>query len=253
VALGDSLTEGLCDASRQRAGEWRGWADRLAMLLASGEAGRGLDYANLAVRSKRIGEVVDEQLPRALELKPDLVSVFAGANDLVRLHADPERLAARLSEGVARLRDSGADVLVVGVFLPPYRGLGALRSRVRRFNRALAAACAENGAVFLDVAGTPELADLRAFAADRVHLSSMGHRALCYRAAGALGIAGAELFGALDAAVHIDDAEPGERMPTLRWLLRHAVPWAGRRVRGRRAGDGLPAKHSDAVRVRVEG
>lgn len=30
VAVGDSLTEGLCDDSRQRPGEFRGWADRLA-------------------------------------------------------------------------------------------------------------------------------------------------------------------------------------------------------------------------------
>ena len=34
VAVGDSLTEGLCDVSRMQAGEYRGWADRLASLLA---------------------------------------------------------------------------------------------------------------------------------------------------------------------------------------------------------------------------
>ncbi len=31
VAVGDSLTEGLCDVSRMQAGEYRGWADRLAI------------------------------------------------------------------------------------------------------------------------------------------------------------------------------------------------------------------------------
>ncbi|MFT4234885.1 MAG: glycosyltransferase, partial [Microbacterium sp.] len=34
VALGDSLTEGLCDTSRMPDGAYRGWADRLATLLA---------------------------------------------------------------------------------------------------------------------------------------------------------------------------------------------------------------------------
>ena len=34
VAIGDSLTEGLCDDSRQEPGEIRGWADRLSMLLS---------------------------------------------------------------------------------------------------------------------------------------------------------------------------------------------------------------------------
>ncbi|TPW70238.1 glycosyltransferase [Schumannella sp. 10F1B-5-1] len=258
VALGDSLTEGLCDASRQAAGEWRGWADRLANLLASADATRSLDYANLAVRSKRVDEVLDEQLPKALAMAPDLVSVLVGANDLVRLHADPIALARRLGAGVARLRATGADVLVIGVFAPSYRGLGPLRARFRRFNRELAVQCAASGARFVDVGGSGAFADAGDWAADRVHLSSIGHRTLCYRAAAALGVPGAGAFEALDAAVHVSadgrparpDADaPGERLPTARWLLQHAAPWAGRRVRGRRAGDGLVAKHAAAVHL----
>ncbi|GAB3405557.1 hypothetical protein GCM10027515_19030 [Schumannella luteola] len=263
VALGDSLTEGLCDASRQAAGQWRGWADRLASLLASGDHAtsstapgvRTLDYANLAVRSKRIQEVIDEQIPRAIALEPDLVSVLVGANDLVRLGADPIALARRLGAGIRDLRDTGADVLVVGVFAPPYRGLGPLRTRFRRFNRELALQCEAAGARFLDVASTGAFADAGDWAADRVHLSSIGHRTLCYRAAAALGIPGAEQFEALDAAVHVgaDADAPGERLPTARWLLQHAAPWAGRRVRGRRAGDGLVAKHAEAVQLTASG
>ncbi|OZB83891.1 MAG: glycosyl transferase, partial [Microbacterium sp. 14-71-5] len=61
VALGDSLTEGLCDPGPD--GALRGWADRLALLLAAREP---LDYANLAIRSKRVGDVCGSQLDRAL-------------------------------------------------------------------------------------------------------------------------------------------------------------------------------------------
>lgn len=252
VALGDSLTEGLCDASRQAEGEWRGWADRLAMLLASAEASRQLDYANLAVRSKRIHEVLDDQLPSALELRPRLASVLVGANDLVRIGARPAELAATLAEGVAELVGCGAEVLVLGVFAPPWRWLGGLRRRIRCFNRELAAHCADLGATYLDLSQAPQLRDPACWAGDRVHLSSMGHRAVCYLAAAALGVPGAEVVGALDAAVHDSEpARPGERLPNRVWLLKHALPWAGRRIRGRRAGDRLASKHRSAVHLTV--
>lgn len=252
VALGDSLTEGLCDASRQAEGEWRGWADRLAMLLASAEPSRQLDYANLAIRSKRIQEVLDDQLPQALALQPRLASVLVGANDLVRFGARPVELAANLAEGIAELVGCGTEVLVLGVFAPPWRGLGGLNRRIRRFNRELAAHCADIGAIFLDVYQATELEDPACWASDRVHLSSMGHRAVCYLAAAALGVPGAEVFAALDAAVHDpDDAKPGERLPNRVWILQHVLPWAGRRIRGRRAGDRLSSKHHTAVHLTV--
>ncbi len=59
VAVGDSLTEGLCDTSRMPEGEYRGWADRLAMLLAlTSPAAEQVGYANLAVRSRRVDDAV---------------------------------------------------------------------------------------------------------------------------------------------------------------------------------------------------
>ena len=93
VALGDSFTEGLDDpyladdqstpvgpAAGKGAGDFRGWADRLAEYLAESHAPR-LRYANLAIRGRRIDQVVEEQVPMALEMKPDLVSFAAGVND----------------------------------------------------------------------------------------------------------------------------------------------------------------------------
>ncbi|MCT7009354.1 hypothetical protein M1749_23705, partial [Salmonella enterica subsp. enterica serovar Oranienburg] len=77
VALGDSITEGLCDTSRMPAGMYRGWADRLAMLLAHGSAGAApFRFANLAVRSRRVRDLETDQVTRALGLRPDLVSIL---------------------------------------------------------------------------------------------------------------------------------------------------------------------------------
>jgi phosphatidylinositol alpha 1,6-mannosyltransferase len=249
VALGDSLTEGLCDSSRQAAGEYRGWADRLALLLAHAGGREPLLYANLAVRSRRIDEVLVEQIPHALALRPDLVSVLVGANDLVAPRARPERLAERLATGVAALRASGAEVLVVTPFAPHRGYLRALHARFERFNVVLRRRCAELGAVVLDFAADPACAEPRSWAEDRVHLSSHGHRVLSYRAAAALGVPDASELGALDLAMHDEQGAEDAWIPTTRWLRVHAAPWALRRLRGRRAGDGLVAKHSELVPI----
>jgi phosphatidylinositol alpha 1,6-mannosyltransferase len=244
VALGDSLTEGLCDSSRQADGVYRGWADRLATFLAhTSEAVDPAHYANLAVRSRRIDDVVRDQIPQALELGADLVSVLVGANDLVQHGARPERLADRLAEGVVRLRESGADVLIVTPFAPHRSFLRPLHARLGRFNAALARTAADTGSMLLDFWRDPICHEGRAWAADRVHLSSHGHRMLSYRAAAAIGIPGAREIGALDALMHEDEpVDTDTRIPTPQWMWTHARPWAIRRMRGRAAGDGLPPK-----------
>lgn len=248
VALGDSLTEGLCDSSRQGEGQYRGWADRLAMLLAHDASAPPL-YANLAVRSRRIGDVTGEQIPRALDLGAELVSVLIGANDLVRHDAQPEALAERLSAGIARLRESGADVLVVTPFAPHRAYLRPLHARLARFNAVLTRAAADTGSILLDFWTDPVCHEHRAWAEDRVHLSSHGHRMLSYRAAVALGIPSAAELGELDAAIHDESADVSTAIATPAWLWRHVRPWALRRVRGRTAGDGLPPKQSTLVPV----
>lgn len=246
VAVGDSLTEGLCDASRQQSGEFRGWADRLATFLASAPRRIPLQYANVAVRSRRIRDVLDEQIPRAIELRADLVSVLVGANDLVRRRADPVALAERLSQGIVELRESGADVLLVTTFAPHRPYLRPLHARLAEYNAVLETTASQTGAMLLDFWRDPICHDPDAWAEDRVHLSSHGHRMLSYRAADALGIPGAHALGELDAAAH----DPGDnRIPTARWLWEHARPWAYRRVRGRTAGDGLSSKHDGLVPV----
>ena len=55
VAVGDSFTEGMSDLLPD--GSYRGWADLLAGRLAAGAP--DFRYANLAVRGKLIGQIVD--------------------------------------------------------------------------------------------------------------------------------------------------------------------------------------------------
>ncbi|GAA1775426.1 hypothetical protein GCM10009748_04250 [Agromyces lapidis] len=241
VAVGDSLTEGLCDTSRTPEGSYRGWADRLAMLLAlAAPQGEPIAYANLAVRSRRVRDVVDEQLPRALELGADFVSVLVGGNDLVGRRIDPERLARELGAAVGRVRATGCEVLLVTPFLPDRREARPLAARFARFNAVLGEMATAQGVRFVDVAAEPGLTAADRWAEDRVHLNSSGHRGLAYAAARVLGIPDAHELAALELAIHDDAADPGE-LGDLAWLRRHAVPWVLRRMRGRAAGDGMVA------------
>lgn len=260
VAVGDSLTEGLCDASRVPEGEYRGWADRLAMLLArTSPASEQIGYANLAVRSRTVDDAVTSQLPQAAGLGADLATVLIGANDLVGRRADPDELADRLADAVRTLRATGCDVLLVTPFMPRRPATRLFVARFARFNSRLRSLARETGSMLLDVDATPELVGDDRWAADRVHLNSAGHRGFAYAAARVLGVPHAHVLGALEHAMHeADEVTVDRAVGDLEWIRRHAAPWVLRRLRGQRAGDGLepkrpellPVPGSAAVRVR---
>src|SRR5919107_865280 len=109
VAMGDSFTEGLDDPYPD--GTFRGWADLVAARLAV-DAGPDFGYANLAVRGRLLDQVLAEQLPATLAMRPGLVSLAAGGNDVLRRKADPAGLVAKVDRAVGDLRAAGADVVL---------------------------------------------------------------------------------------------------------------------------------------------
>lgn len=258
VALGDSITEGLCDPAPARPGTWLGWADRLAGIL-DGDArlsGHTVEFANLAVRGRRIADVVGEQVPGALALKPDLVSVLVGANDLMSPAADPDALAERLADGVRMLRAHGTTVLLANLFDPQFAFfLKPFRGRAAVFNANIWSIARDHHAVVLDVWGVREFRDPAMWGADRVHLSSRGHRLLATHAAHALGVPYAEttVAEASDAREpSMPSTEAPDDLPFRTWLRVHAIPWAARRLRGISSGDGLSPKLPQAQPVHTQ-
>lgn len=249
VALGDSLTEGMCDEALSSQGIYSGWADRLALILAYALPDRKqpFQYANLAVRSKRVSDVIESQLPKALELKPDLVSVLAGANDLARVGADPDRLTEQMEQLVQSLVANGSRVLLSTNFDPQYRFLKRLRHRAAIYNANLWSLAKKYDLVMLDFWGMKEFRDKSHWAQDRVHLSSKGHRTLAYRAAEVLGVRNANALSDLEMLMHenpdLDDTQSGN----IAWLWHHVRPWMIRRIQGKTAGDGRSSKHSDYI------
>src|SRR5690606_28310014 len=128
VSLGDSFTEGIGDPEPGSPGGHRGWADRVAEVL--GSQVDDFAYANLAVRGKLIRQISDDQIDAALALKPDLVTLCAGGNDVIRPRTDPDEIAELFDSCVSRLSASGAAVArACGVRPGAGRGAGVIRTR----------------------------------------------------------------------------------------------------------------------------
>ena len=191
VAIGDSFTEGLWDPYPGEEDHQRGWADLLAQHLATRRVAAGkepLRYANLAIRGRKLRSILTEQVPAALELRPDLVSVIGGGNDILRPNADVDRLARNLEHAVSRLRGAGIDVLMATGFDASQSPLvGLTRPRVGVYNAHIWSIARRQGAYVLDLWGMRALQDWRVWSEDRIHLTPAGHARAAQAAIGALG------------------------------------------------------------------
>ncbi|NNU27524.1 SGNH/GDSL hydrolase family protein [Isoptericola sp. JC619] len=253
--MGDSFSEGLWDpypyddgtrapAGTETTAVQRGWTDRLADHLAERRGDEVLEYANLAIRGKKLRQIVEEQVPVALEMQPDLVSLVGGGNDILRAQADLDALAATLEAAVARLRASGADVLM-GTGFRSGGTLSFIRGRVGQYNATIWSIARRHGAYVLDNWGLRSVYDLRMWSDDRIHLTDEGHRRVANAALVGLGLAPDD--------ERFDDPMPAVTAPRLRqraredaqWARAHVVPWVQRRIRGTSSGDGRTPKWAE--------
>ena len=93
VALGDSFTEGVGDPDPTRPNGLRGWADRVAEVLAQQTDDFG--YANLAIRGRKLRRHPrPSRSSRPSRSQPDLVTIHGGGNDVLRPRVDIDALAA---------------------------------------------------------------------------------------------------------------------------------------------------------------
>ncbi|HEX2285846.1 MAG TPA: SGNH/GDSL hydrolase family protein [Mycobacterium sp.] len=245
VAIGDSQTEGLWDGDDSVG--LIGFADRLATLIDSHYP--GLAYANLAVRGRRILDLLVDQLPLALAMRPDLITVCIGMNDVTRPGPYFDRALADLDILHTRLAECGATVVTttfpdLGQILPVGR---VLVSRIERINDEIRVAAERHGFRLVDLYDAPSIADPENWSHDRIHGSTKGHILFAAAAAEALDLPGSS---------HDWAQVNGGLQPTMRsraqsqvlWTQNMLMPWLWRHLRGRSEGDGRSPK-----RPRLEG
>lgn len=258
VALGDSSTEGLDDPDGR--GHYRGWADRLAAHVAraqvgtNGDATGGLQYANLAVRGRRTRQVLTEQLPSALAMRPDLATVFSGTNDVTRSDFSVAAVRDDVERLWSTLRESGATVL--SFTLPDLSAVipfaKRIAPRVDAMNDALRLTAQRTGAILVDFAEVPLTSDPRLWSADRLHANALGHERIAAALAQALELPGTD--GAW--AEPLPPARPPSvvvrAVEEVRWTQRYFLPWVWRRATGRSSGDGIQPKRPQLAPVHLE-
>jgi lysophospholipase L1-like esterase len=239
VALGDSFTEGVGDPDQTRPNGLRGWADRVAEVLARQSDDFG--YANLAIRGRKLGRILDDQLEPALAMQPDLVTIYAGANDILRPSVDIDALVERYDDALGRLAATGARVVVFTAFDPGgSKVFGAVRGRFAVYNELVREVVDRRGLTLLDFWRLTDHRDWRLWDTDRMHMSPAGHQRMAMEVLDVLGIP-----HDLKPLTLVDAPPPGFR-DNLRangeWVREHAVPWVHRRVTGRSSGDGIDPK-----------
>ena len=241
VAIGDSQTEGLWDGDDDSG--LIGFADRLAFILDSHYP--GLMYANLAIRSKRVTDVLVEQLPQALVMQPDLVTVCVGMNDVIRPGRSFDRALADLECIHEHLAASGATVVTttfpdLAQILPVGR---FLISRVLAINESIRTAAARFGFRLVDLYDAPALSDPEVWSDDRVHGSSKGHMLFAAAAAEALGLPSSNHDWAHSNGEVIVPSFRERQYAQALWARNMMVPWIWRHMRGRSSADGrLPKR-----------
>lgn len=243
VALGDSFTEGIGDPEPASPGGHRGWADRVAEVLNEGTD--DFAYANLAVRGKLMRQIEEQQVAPALALHPDLISISAGGNDMIRPGSDPDVTAARFEDAVRELSRDGATILLftgtdVG-FSPALRGF---RGKVAIFNENLRGIAVKYDCIVADMWALREVQDVRMWAPDRLHMNPLGHHTVARMALAALNVP-----NTLEPA--IPEPMPGvtwrrARTEDLAWAREYLVPWVLRRVRHQSSGDYVLPKRPEA-------
>lgn len=246
LALGDSFTEGVGDEDPTRPNGVRGWADRVAEQLCAADPAWG--YANLAIRGKKIRQVLDEQLETALALEPTLVTLYAGGNDILRPRVDIDALMAGYDDMVARLRASGAAVvLFTGFDSSASAVFSKTRGRTAIYNEWVRETADRHGAIVADYWRWREFSDFRYWAVDRLHMGTAGHILMAKKVLALL-----ENTDAI-ATPELDTAPARSRKEQLasdaRWAREFVVPWVGRRLRGTSSGDSLDARYPSYARL----
>ena len=240
VAIGDSSTEGLDDPDGR--GGFRGWADRLAGRIAGAQG--TLEYANLGVRGRTTRQIREEQLGPALAMRPDLVTLFSGTNDVIRRHFDAGAVAADILAMQRALIGQGATLLTFTLpDLTPVMPVARwIAPRVDELNMALRRICNATGGILVDLARYPVATDPRLWSEDRLHVNSKGHARIAAALAEALGIPHADASW----AEPLPDPRPHGRAEwwgaELTWWSVYLVPWMWARFRGRSSGDGRGPK-----------
>lgn len=178
VAIGDSFTEGVGDPVDGFAD--LGAIERVAVALRQSRP--DLRFTNLANRGLLVAEIREQQLETALRLKPDFVSVVAGANDILAGRFNATRWEQELRLLYEPFLETG--VVVSTANIPNFPALQTLDERLQarigsnitRGNDIIQRLAAEYPVIFVDAwTITCSRLEREDWSSDGIHPNSRGY------------------------------------------------------------------------------
>lgn len=262
VTIGDSINEGLWDSVDPELDLTKleaqqeyfdapvfGWADRLAAHLSRHRAKLGLEpvnYANIAVRGKLIRYIVENEIPQALKLQPDLVIMDGGGNDILRPGTSIDQVVHFYEYGVKQLKAAGSDVLILLPAQPGGSLLSLTRTKSADYCARLHSLANRYDCYIADLWDYPNLVDARLWSQDRIHPTPEGHERLAQIALIGLGLGADPAWAANNS---LRRRLPGAVQPlpervheNAQWFKSYVVPWVDRRLHGVSSGDNRAGK-----------
>lgn len=233
VAVGDSFTEGVGDELPD--GRLRGWADLVAIGLADASQ-EPVGYANLAIRGRLLAPIAGAQMDAAIALHPQLISINGGGNDIMRPRVTISSIADQLVYAAARAASAGIHVVLASGANPTrHIPMGAsIEKRGHQLADAVRGRLPMENVTFVDNWADDELAELRYWSVDKLHLNPAGHLRVAGNVLAALGVTIPDVV--------VDDIAEAARPRTAAYWRQYVLPWIGRRLTGRSSGDNREPK-----------
>lgn len=172
VALGDSLTAGVGSND---------YKQTYPYLLAKHLAGNNpLALSNLAIPGAETLDVLEKEVPEAIQEKPDYISLMVGANDIHNLRTNKDFSINYNAIITALKKETNAKIILINIpylgsdmlIWPPYNFLFDLRTR--QFNGIIKSIAEKNGLRYVDIYNlVPVKQNLYSF--DGFHPSGQGY------------------------------------------------------------------------------
>ena len=219
AVLGDSAASGVGDSDAN--GITRGWAYYLAQSFTE-----PIVFSNLSRPGAQSAEVLEHQLPLALELQPDICAVIVGGNDALRNGFDPEKYHQNMRKILSQLQESGTQILLLQlhdptkiVKLPKLLGQILLR-RINAVNQAIDKLSREFDVEVLRTRRISGIYERKVWHIDRMHPSKYGHQLMATYFRELLVKRNWQI-----APVQIDAIKTGSKATSIKWMLRNGTPW----------------------------
>jgi len=219
AVLGDSAASGVGDSDAN--GITRGWAYYLIQSFTE-----PIVFSNLSRPGAQSAEVLEHQLPIALELQPDICAVIVGGNDALRNGFDPQKYHQNMRKILSQLQESGTHILLLQlhdptkiVKLPKLLGQILLR-RINAVNQAIDKLAREFDVEVLRTRRISGIYERKVWHIDRMHPSKYGHQLMATHFRELLVKRNWQI-----APVQIDTIRTASKATSVKWMLRNGTPW----------------------------